>query len=617
MDLEKEKMSEFPKKEQNAENEAPITDNNTAPEASVEDSGVAEIKKMASDENTTIFVKHVYNTKKPAKNNNIKRLIVCITAIVLCVAIGGSILLVNKFLPDDKNSSSNTSGLDALHFELLNPSNIIKPSFVEIDGKSVEVESNIKSVSIFNSNEIYSFASYYKPAEKKEETSSEATTSSASATTSTSSQTEKTYLYDTFWRLNGIREELTDSNSIERTIKSFLTIRATQEMENTFDTVAEYHSYFGFDEPSREVTFEFNDGTEDLIITVGGQMPTGDANYLKLSTSDKVYVVASGIISVYDSLPVDFGNKKVVDALSRTDSNKSYFNESAELARYDYIKISGGIFNNTVYDFKMATGVSADYMRYMMKAPYNRPASNEFISSILYIIGNGLNADSLYAYSATNESLEICGFTEPRCVIDAKVGDKKIKLTIGGSLTEDGSSLAIMVDGKPQIFKVASSTFDFLNAAALDQTKMLNDNFIMENITTIKTLVFTDSTGRHAFNLKHTKRTDSENAYDTVVTYNGKDMNVKHFKSIYQRVLMMSLLEYTLEAEKTDDILKIEFIYDDGGNKTVNLTKATDDMYHYLAWVDGTVMGEVLKSTIDDIISSLAVYISGGEVPEV
>lgn len=606
-------MSDFPEKEQKPIQDAVPSDNSMTENLNDSEAQSAKIKEMAQNENTTIFVKHVYNTKKPVGKAGLKRIMTCVVAVILCFIIGGSVFLINKLLPNDNNST--ISGLDILAFELIKPSDFVKPSYVEIDGQQVEVESNIKSVSIYNYYEVFSFAPYYELA-KKEETAKNSNTSS-SDTESTSSDNKKTYLYNTKWRINGIDKSLTISSTIASSINSFLTLAATKEMENTFASVEEYHNYYGFDEPSREVIFEFNDGTEDLIITVGDQLPTGDANYLKLSTSDKVYIVASAIIANYDCLPVNFGNLSVIDEIERDDNNKQYFNDTADLARYDYITLNGSMFGDKTYTFTMSTGPSADFMPYMMNTPYHRPASTDFISEILSLAGDGLSASSLYAFSATAESLEICGFNNPKCILEVKIGDYKFKLIVGGSMTEDGSSLAVMVEGKPQIFKVTSLLLDFINAAANDTTKMLNHNFIMENITTIKSLTFTDSTGTHSFDLTHTKRTDSENTYDTSVSYKGATMDVPSFKSLYQRVLMMTLLEYTLEAEKTETVLKIEFNYSEGGSKTVELTKSPDDMYHYLAWVDGTVMGEVLKTAGDDVINSLAAYVSGQTLPEV
>ena len=632
-------MSEFPEKSLEKEQPAEFTGNVTHSESAESNlsesagasskpadangvnSGINDADSGVTDKNvaeSTIFVKHVYNTKQPAKKGGLKRIMTCVIAVILCAAIGGSVLLVNKFLPKDDDSSSNVSALEDLNMLILKPDDFIKPSYVNIGGESVEVDTNISSVSVYNYYENYSFSPYFEPAASAADSDTDATSSSDSKASDTSSKEEKTYLYDTLWRINGIDEKLTVSKTISDKITDCMTLYASQEMENTFSTVEEYYTYYGMDDPTREFTVEFNDGTDDLVITVGTQLATGDANYVRLSSSDKVYAVKASYIANYDYLPIHFGNTDVIDAIEKDDSNSGYFNDTGDLARYDYIKLSGGLFENDSFEFVMSNGVSADYMPYMMNVPYHRPADNDFISSLLAFADNGLSASSLYSFNATEENSEICGLNDPKCVIELKIGDYGFKLIIGGMLTEGSDTLAVKLEGKPQIFSIAASEFDFLNAASVDRTKMLNANFIMEDIYTIDHVTFTDSTGSHKFELKHTEQADNEGVYDTAVTYRGSVMDTSSFKSLYQRVLLLSLLEYTLEAEKTETLLNIEFTYiDGGGSKVVEFTESQDDIYHYLAWVDGTVMGEVLKSSVTDIITNLDSYVQGGTVSSI
>ena len=552
---------------------------------------------------STIFQKHVYEEKKPIKNGNKKRLFTCIIAVVLCAAIAGSAFLINKLIPNDDTSSFNSSTVD-LSIKLLEYDKIVKPSFVEIDGQQVEIDNNIKSVSIYNYYENYSFSPYYE-LNKDEKTTSSSTTSSD----------KKKYLYSTKWQVNGIDRKLTKSGVIANHIIDCLNVTAIREMENTFDNLEDYYAYYGLDESTRGFTVEFTDGKEDLVIIVGDQLPSKDANYVTVSGDEKVYAVSSEFIKNYDFLPVDFADMWVINNIKKTDDNKSYFNENEDLARFDYITISGRIFGSDKLRFEMSKGASADFLPYMMITPYERPADEAFIESLLTLADDGLEASRLYTFKATEENIKACALDDPACVIEFKAGDFHYKLTIGGMIQEGSTALSVMADDRPQIFSVDASFFDFITT---DYTKMFNQDFIMENIFTLEGIEFKDSTGSHMFSFTHTPVEGAENAFDTTVKKGNVEMDSQSFKYLYQRVLMLSLLQFSTEEEHIDPILSVRFKYiGDYKDKLLEITVSPHDQYHCIVWVDGTPLGEVLKTSVDDIITNLKVYNDGGKVPAV
>lgn len=582
----------------------PDEENKTAPENETAVPNTAENKESAPQ--STIFVKHEYNTKKPAKHGGRKRILICVLSVVLCIAIAASVVLVVNLIPNPNDATNSTpSSLDDPSFEILSADNVIKPSVVEVDGQNVEVESNISGVGVYNYYGEYSILPYYEKAEPKGE-------SDTSSSDSSSAQ-EKTYLYDTKWYINGISPELTLTKTIASRIRASLNISATKKLENTFGSVEEYHAYYGIDDPTRVFRVEFNDGTEPLEIKVGKQIATADGNYLTLSGDDTVYIVSSDYISNYDYLPVNYADKTIIEKIEKTDDNASYFGTDNKLARFDYIKLSGSAVGDREILFNMSTGSSAEYMPYMMITPYRRPAREGFIEEILAFGTSGLDADTLYSFNCTDENFKACGFDQPNCVIELKAGDYYFKLTVGTLMGEGSSALAVIVDGKKQIFSVSTAMLDFVTP---DITKMFNQNFIMEDIYKLSDVTLADSTGSYTFSLKHTPQSGNETAYDTVVTLNGKETDTQSFKSLYQRVLMLSLLSFTTEAEKTTPVLTVKMkAIEDGTVKTIEFTESPNDMYHYIAWVDGVPLGEVLKSSVTDVVTNLDTYVNGGTVP--
>lgn len=594
-------MSEFPEKEIEQVN------NDEAPSAETPAEGDSETPIAFNTEGSTIFVKHEYNTKKPAQKVGLKRIIICSVAVLLCGAIGASIFLINRFIPTG-NESGNTSstGIAERSFKILSADSLIKESTVEIDGKSVEVESNISLAGFYNHYEQYSVMPCYEAASTDEKETSES---------STSSTDKKEYLYDTKWHINGIDRALTLSDELGSHIEKCLNISAIQTMENTFSSVEEYYKYYGIDDPTRVFTVQFNDGTEKVEVIVGQRVATGDANYLTISGDENVYIVKSSYIANLDYLPIHFAQKTMVPQLQKTDANAKYFNDNSQVARFDYISISGNIVKDQKIEFGMSDSPSADMMPYVMTAPYKRPASNDFVAKILEFATSGLDASSVYSFRCTDENRAAAGFDDPNCVIELKVGDYRFKMTVGGIMQEGDTGLSVLIEGKPQIFKMDLDVVGFITG---DITEMFNDDFIMEDIYTVKEVSFTDKNGTDNFKLTHKLQSGSDTVYDTFVNLNGAEMETKSFKRIYQRSLLLSLLSYTTEAQKTQVQYAIRFKYVNGyADKVVEFTESPTDMYHYIAWVNGTPLGEVLKSNVVDIFDNLDKYIAGEEIGDV
>ncbi len=155
-------------------------------------------------------------------------MLVCVLSVVLCIAIAASVVLVVNLIPNPNDAASSTpSSAGSLSFSILSADDIIKSSFVDVDGQSVEVESNVSGVGMYNYYGEYSLLPYYeKKAEPKDETDTSSDASSAS-----SSGSEKTYLYDTKWYINGISPELYADQNDSKAHKDLSQCFGDQKME--------------------------------------------------------------------------------------------------------------------------------------------------------------------------------------------------------------------------------------------------------------------------------------------------------------------------------------------------------------------------------------------------
>lgn len=567
-------MSDLPEKNQNAENAA--EENKTEP-ASVFDT-----------ENSTIFVKHTYDTKKPAKKSDLKRIVICAVALVLCAAIVFGAVSVTKLLKKDNGADAETSSAIEEQSFTLGLTEKIKQSTVSIEGKKFTSGTNISSAEFSNYYSLYTAEPYFEAPGDDAEDKSAAVTK---------------------WRLTGIDPDMTLSDTIGDQVNSCIDFTYSRTLDDPKDSD---FAACGLDDPTRTFTVKFVDGTDDLVIKIGKQLAGGNSNYATVSGYDKIFISPSSYVAKLDCLPVDYADTEVTAPIEQNDGTASYYNDKEALATFDYIKLSGRIFKNKPVTIALSTGASSKYMPYTMTAPYNRPVSEQYVQNFLDLCTNGITSTGLFSFNATAENRETCGLNDPNCIIEMKVGSYQFKLTIGGMLVDDSNELSAVVDGKQQIFKLKAEDFDFIDS---DLTKMFNSNIIMEEIYNIKSLTVTDSTGTHRFDLKHTVVDETNKVKETEVKLDGKTAEVQSFKTLYQRILLVSLVSFTVDEEKADPILtlKYEFI-ENYPARTVSFTPAPGDAYHYIAWVDGAPMGEVLKATVDDIIKELDSYVTGGTV---
>lgn len=569
-------MSDLPEKNQNAEPNTEVTPDSKPTSA-------------FDTDNSTIFVKHTYNTKKPAGKSDLKRVIICVVALILCAAIiVGAVVLTKKNSKANKETESATSSAVEEESFTLGLTEKVKRNTVSIEGHTFTTDTNI----IFA--EFCNYYSQYTAETDFEEPGDDAEDKTVAVTK---------------WRLIGIEPDMTLSDTIGDQVNSCIDFTYSKTLD---DPKESDFTACGLDDPTRIFTVKFSDGTEDLVIKIGKQLANGSSNYATVSGYDKIFISPSSYVAKLDCLPVDYADMTVTAPIESNDGTAAYYNDKEALSAFDYIKLSGRIFGDKPVTIAMSTGASSKYMPYTMTAPYNRPVSEQYVQNFLNLCTNGITSTGLFSFNATAENREQCGLNDPNCIIEMKVGSYHFKLTIGGMLVENSNELSAVVDGKQQIFKLKAEDFNFIDS---DLKKMFNSNIIMEEIYNIKRLTITDSNGTHRFDLKHTVVDETNKVKETEVKLDGKTVEAQSFKTLYQRILLVSLVSFTVDEEKADPVLtlKYEFI-ENYPARTVSFTPAQGDAYHYIAWVDGAPMGEVLKSTLDDIAKELDAYVKGGTV---
>ncbi len=541
-------------------------------------------------EGSTIFKKHEYNTKKPAKSGWTKRFVIAGVSLLLCVCIGLGAYIINKEIEVKDNTSSILSVTEQENIPVVvfNDSSTDGNTGLTVCGKNLTKNTNVTGAGVYNYYEEYAIMPYTVKTEKGTVTK---------------------------WYVPGIDKDQVLSDELYDHVLNCMNIYATAKMENKYTSVEEYHKTYGVDDENCTrafvATIGEGDSKVDLEIIVGKQVATRDGNYLRVVGDDTVYIVPSTYIANYDYLPSHFADLDMLSAIKETTKNSKYFTNN-KLSRFDYIKISGKMLKGKTYEFGLSADASADFMPYVMTSPYLRPANEAYLENVLNLASSGIKANGLFSFSATAENMKTCGLDDPNCVIEAKIGEYYFKLTVGGILSEGSTELTAMINGKKQIFSLDVETFDFISS---DISQMFNQNFIMEDIVELKSVTFKNASGQHKYNLTSTLREGTTGTYDIKVEYKGKTVSESSFKALYQRVLLLSLLSFVTEEEKITPELTITFEYvGNYKNKVVEFTQSPRDSYHYVAWVNGVPFGEVLKTSVADITDNLERFVQGGVV---
>lgn len=512
----------------------------------------AEEAAAFSEEGSTLFVKREYNNKKPPRNTGTRRRAVTLVACVLSLAIlAGAIFAVARFLPEDEPDDTSSY------------TNLLGITLVDIK------DSDVQKIELKNKNDAFTVFS-------KQEVASSSTSSAATTTV---------------WQVEGIDPTLTTSSSILSFVGDCTKIEAIRKMNST-------SGEFGFADPTAVLKVTCADSSKSYTLTVGKTSADSTGYYAKLG-DDAVYIINESYVTPLTGKATDFANTKIFSALTASKAPE-YFSDG-ELLKFDYITLSGKNFDKPIRLEPNPNAIIG--LSYLVTQPVQRGANDDPVKEVLATFTQDLNASGMFAYTMTPALKTQYGLDTPAVVMQAKIGDFEVKISVG-NLVDD--YYALLTDGVNAIYKVSADALPFVNAT---ERTYLNARFFFEGIDTLSSIQFTGGGKDFTFNPSF------DDKDELTVLCEGQKKSPNIFKVFYRNVLALGVQEFTNDAASGDVVLTIKTKYNNGkADGTVTFTEHSNRMC--LVTFNGVVMGTIPKAQVTSILEYAQNVVDGKEVPE-
>lgn len=533
---------------------------NIQPENEVEaETEIKEEYHDELDEFSSIFADPQAHNDKP-KSSGKKRLVAIIAAfLAVAVLVGGTIAVIN-LIPVLEEDESQGSVFD--------------------DIKVLDIDSEkLSTVTVKNSKGEFKF--YSEISEDTEESSN------------TSSGDKKTVS----WVLDGVDKEKTSDSSISGIISRAASVTAMREINTK--TAADC----GLDNPVIKVDVTSNE-VDDYSILVGAASPDGTGTYLKISNSDKIYLVSDSAFSNFEFEALDLANLSAFASATFTNTT-GYLSDKGVLATFDELTISGKNFGETVKIVpNSADDKLASFVAYNVVAPLKRIADETNVSAAFGLFAENLSVAGVYSYDVDAASLAAVGLDNP---------DLIVKLTVGGETKTfkiayvDKEYCAVINDDSTMIRKVATSNITFADATT---QSFYSDWVIMQMINDVDKMTFTVGEDKYSFDIDYDDSEGAEQPY--TIMYGKKELDDKNFRDFYQILVGLSANSFEVKKVSGSADTTVKITLTDKTVRTLELYKISDTAYQYHE--DGTPMGTITSSAYNKLIKNLKLVVEDKKV---
>ncbi len=506
---------------------------------------------VEEDAFSTVFSNPTVHNRTAENKKRKKRLpIVIASLLAVAVLVGGTVAVI-KLIPEKEEETSSTPVIEDI---------------TVLEKKA----DDFKTVTITNKNG--SFKLY-----------SETTVTESDSSDSSSSTTETVN-----WYLDGYSKELVNSSSLGTVASAAANISASREVKER--SVADC----GLDNPTLKVEVVPKEG-EGYTILFGSESPDKTGYYLKLSNSDKIYVVGSDVYASFEFVALDMANTDSIPAFTVTDDMTDYKDDSGKLIKFDKMTVSGKNFPQPVIIEANTDEKLADYAAFVVTSPTRRIAEN--VDDLLTMFQSGVSASGAYSFDTSASSLSKFGLNNPDISIVVEVKGKKQSYKF--SLQEDGN-YAAWTDGIKLIKKVDASSLSFANYTTKD---FYSSWVALIAIDDLSGFTFTTGGKTHSFGIA--PQTDEKADTDYIITYDGKTIDTDTFQGFYQECISVSCTDYTVESVSGTPEYEMSFIYKDteSGKYEVKFYKVSETRYQYT--VNGVSLGKVNAATMKKLASLL------------
>ena len=399
----------------------------------------------------------------------------------------------------------------------------------------------------------------------------------------------------TIWRLDGLDEELTSSDTISSIVDKLTYISAIREITSKNDKEC------GFDEPRAEVTLKLED--REVKVYIGDKSPDNVGNYLKVSASDKIYLVNEeiGDSLVFDAL--DLANAETEPALELGEDYAKYY-ASETIASFDKLTAWSADYDHRLVFVPNTDSELASYVPFFLEEPQKRDAQN--VSNLLSVFSSGFYVEGAYSYDVSKETIKKFGLDSPDYILSATFKD--YTYTYKFKKQSDGY-YAYVGDDSKNVKKVSSEYCGFLTC---DPTFFYSKTVFVTPLADVENLTVATTDKTYSFDIKDNPSGDEDNMY--IIECGGKTYNCSIFQSYYQYLCLLQCMDFSVEKTTAKPELSITYTYEDSKAKPtkIDFVKLSATKYQYS--IDGVPMGQVGSSSYKKITKYLNKLLEGEEI---
>ncbi len=491
--------------------------------------------EATQDSESTIFSAPVdHNDKKPQKSKLFVKLLAAFLA--LAIVVGGALAVI-KLVPEKQDDANKDATIELLKLDT----------------------DNIEKVELTNEK---------------------------GSVTLLSSVTEKDGESTILWRVDGVTEAYTDSDSIKSTVQTTAKLNALKAVEGS---LADY----GLDNPGITFTlYPRNNAFSQVTVTVGDAAPAGLGYYLKLSGRDTIYLVDDSIFSLSQTTKLDFATTTGVSGVVQTDKNSSCFADGA-ITKFDYITLSGKHYPTPLkIEMQNDEAINA-YFAFLVTSPSLRIGNDDNITSLITLLSSGIKSEGAYSFDPTDKELEKYGFNSPDAVLTISVAGQLY--TIAANKADDGYYAVIDSYGG-MIHKIPAASLPFVSASVTDYYSSF---IVLENLSGLSHFKATFKDGTvYDFVTEYKKEDESYKAF-----IGGKELDITNFKALYSNFIGLSPVEYSSKEIK-ETALTITLVHSAGTADTVLEFKPYSSG-RYQVEMNSIPMGLITTTNYEKLVSDI------------
>ncbi len=500
-----------------------------------------EASLQEQNDEFSIFANPVEHKKKATAKKRKRLPIVLASVLAVAVLVGGTVAVV-KLIPEMVKDTSSAPTLE--NIEVLTLS-----------------EDDVKAFSVQNSSGRYQL---YSEKEKSGETEI------------------------TNWYIKEYDKEVLSTSAVSGIVDAACAIVASREV--TERTAADC----GLENPAVKaiVTTEKNGKLEILL---GELSPDKSGYYLKLSNSEKIYVVDVSVKESLDFNPLTLADNSAFPAFETSEDMSGYLGDDGLLISFDEMNISGRNLEKAVSIKPNNDNKISTFAQYIVASPEERIAEN--VDSVLEVFKSGLSVAGAYSFDTSAKSISATGLNSPDMTVSLKIKNKT--LTYKFKLQQDGN-YAVICDNAKLIKKVDPSNLPFIEYSTTD---FYSSWVCLNSIEDLKSFTFKVGDTTHAFGI--TANSDEESDEKYLIDYNGKSIKSSVFQNFYQKCISLSCNDYTVDDISAKPDYSIIFTFKDeiGGQQVVDFVKSSQTRYQYS--LNGVKLGKLTSASLNELVKSL------------